>query len=75
MKEMSETRELVSLLWDIQNDSSFKYNMEFYRKQKKLMTEVDYLEVVVNTLGVEADNLESYLDNLENQLKELENKN
>jgi hypothetical protein len=73
MKEMSETRELVSLLWDIQNDSSFKYNMEFYRKQKKLMTEVDYLEVVVNTLGSEADNLESYLDNLENQLKELEN--
>ena len=73
MKEIEETKELISLLWDIQNDASFNYyNMEFHRKQKKFMSETDYLEVIVNTLNSEADNLISYMDNIESKLGILE---
>ena len=79
MKEVEETKELISLLWDIQNDASFNYNMEFHRKQKKFISETDHLEVIVNTLNSEADNLINYMDNIESKLgildqKELNNK-
>jgi hypothetical protein len=63
-----DTKDLVSILWDIQNDPSYNYNMDFYRKQKKIMNEIDYLEVIVNTLDTEADNLLSLLDNIENKI-------
>jgi hypothetical protein len=43
--------------------------MDFYRKQKKLISEIDYLEVIVNTLDSEADNLISLLDNIENKVQ------
>lgn len=42
--------------------------MEFHRKQKKLINEIDYLEVIVNTLDSEADNLKLLLDNIESHL-------
>ena len=40
----------------------------FYRKQKKFMNEIDYLEVIVNTLDTEADNLSTLLDVIEKNL-------
>jgi hypothetical protein len=50
------------------NDGTFNYNMEFFKKEKRLMNEIDYLEVIVNTLGSEADNLISQLDQIELKL-------
>ena len=47
--------------------------MEFHRKQKKLMNEIDYLEVIVNTLDSEADNLKLLLDNIEDQVQRVTN--
>ncbi len=59
---------MVGLLWDIQNDHSYNYNMDFYTKQKKFMNEIDYLEVIVNTLDTEANNVSTLLDVIEKNL-------
>lgn len=75
MKEIIETKDLIGVFSDIHTDNTLHYNLEFTKKQKKLMNEVDYLEVVVNTLNMEADNLIALMDKIEGKLNILENTN
>jgi peptidoglycan hydrolase CwlO-like protein len=72
MKEIQDSRDLINILSDIHSDSTFNYNLEFKKKQKKLMNEVDYLEVIVNSLNQEADNLTALIDKIEGKLDILE---
>ena len=72
MKEIQESKDLINILADIHNDSTFNYALEFNKKQIKLMNEVDYLEVVVNTLNTEADNLIALMDKIESKIGILE---
>ncbi len=72
MKEIQESKELVAILNEIHNSHTFNHHFEFYRKQKRIMNEIDYLEVIVNTLSSEADNLNAYLDKLEKDLDIIE---
>ncbi len=52
----------------INNDATFNYSLDFYHKQQKLIKDVDYLEVIVNTLNMEIDSLIAQMEFIENKL-------
>jgi hypothetical protein len=49
--------------------------MEFYNKQKKFMREIDYLDIIVNSLNSEVDNLILHMDGIEQKLNIYEREN
>lgn len=65
---MEETKELIALLYDMQNAATYNNNVDFINKQKKIMNDVDYLDVIVNALNSEVDNLISSMDTIEEKL-------
>ena len=52
----------------IHNDATFNYSLDFFNKQQRFMKDVDYLEVIVNTLNTEVDGLIAQMDMIENKL-------
>ena len=65
---MEETKDLISLLYDMQSNATYNYNVDFLNKQKKFMNDVDYLDVIVNAISSEVENLISSMDTLEEKL-------
>jgi len=54
---INETKELTNMLTKMFNEDSLNNNIDHTIKQKKFMSEVDTLEVIINALNMEADNL------------------
>lgn len=59
---------MIGVLLGIHNDATFNYSLDFYHTQQKFMKDVDYLEVIVNTLNMEVDSLITQVDFIENML-------
>jgi len=59
----------------IHNDATFNYSLDFFNKQQRFMKDVDYLEVIVNTLNTEVDSLIAQMDMIENKLNSSHEKN
>jgi hypothetical protein len=65
MKEIVETKDLTDILCDIFTDENMDLNILFDKKKKKLIDDVEYLDVIVNTLNEEVDTLSEQMDELE----------
>ena len=68
MHEIQESKDLIGVMLGIHNDATFNYSLDFYHKQQKFMKDVDYLEVIVNTLNMEVDSLIAQIEFIENKL-------
>jgi hypothetical protein len=68
MQEIQESKDLIGVMLGIHNEATFNYSLDFYHKQQKLMKDVDYLDVIVNTLNTEVDALIAQMDFIENKL-------
>lgn len=71
-KKVAETRELVSILSELYNENSSQIALDCHLNEKKLLSEVDYLEVIVNTLDTEIENMLQEADFIENKLINLQ---
>ena len=67
-KSINETKELTNILTKMFNEDTLNYNVDHSIKQKKFMTEVDTLEVIINALNMEADNLIEMAEKINNNL-------
>lgn len=68
MKEISETKDLVTIVSEMYSSGTSEFNMECYIKEKKAINDIDYLDVVVDSLSSEVDKMASELDDLEAML-------
>ncbi len=59
---------MIGVILGIHNDATFNYSLDFYNKQQRFMKDVDYLEVIVNTLNTEVDGLITQMESIENKL-------
>jgi hypothetical protein len=55
-------------MFGIHNDATFNYSLDFHHKQQRFMKDIDYLEVVVNTLNTEVETLLKQMESIENKL-------
>jgi len=56
---------LVNIFSEVNNEKSILGNIEFNNNKKKMMNEIDYIDVLVNALNTEADDLINQIDNIE----------
>jgi len=69
MKEIAESSDLIGVMMGMHNDSTFNYSLDFSSKQQRFIKEIDYLEVVVNSLNNEVDGLLSQIELIEKNLQ------
>ena len=69
MKEISESNDLIGVMMGMHNDSTFNYSMDFSSKQHRFIKDIDFLEVIVNTLNTEVDGLLSQMELIEKKLQ------
>jgi hypothetical protein len=50
------------------SDVNFNQNIEQYKKEKKMAKDIEYLEIVINTLTTEVENMNSQFDEIEHML-------
>lgn len=65
IKNIEEGKELVNIFSEVNNEKSILGNIEFNNNKKKMMNEIDYIDVLVNALNTEADDLINQIDNIE----------
>ncbi len=68
-KSINETKELVNLLGKMYNEDTVSFNVDHSNKQKKLMNEVDNLEVIINVLNQEVDSLIGMAEKINKKLE------
>jgi predicted nucleic acid-binding Zn-ribbon protein len=56
---------LVNIFSEFNNEKSILGNIEFKNNKKKMINEIDYIDVLVNALNKEADDLMNQIDNIE----------
>jgi hypothetical protein len=69
MKEIAESSDLIGVMMGMHNDSTFNYSMDFSSKQQRFIKDIDFLEVIVNTLNTEVDGLLSQMELIEKKLE------
>ena len=67
---INETKELTNMLTKMFNEDSLNNNIDHTIKQKKFMSEVDTLEVIINALNMEADNLIEMAEKINKKIRE-----
>ena len=65
IKNIEEGKELVNIFSEVNNEKSILGNIEFNNNKKKMMNEIDYIDVLVNALNTEADDLINQIENIE----------
>ena len=65
IKNIEEGRELVNIFSEVNNEKSILGNIEFNNNKKKMINEIDYIDVLVNALNKEADDLMNQIDHIE----------
>jgi hypothetical protein len=68
MKEVHDTKELTSILAKMNEDNTFQYDIDFSIKEKRVMNDIDYLDILVNSLNDELDSLIKMTDDIEKKL-------
>lgn len=56
---------MVNIFSEFNNEKSILGNIEFKNNKKKMINEIDYIDVLVNALNKEADDLMNQIDNIE----------
>ena len=63
-----QSKDLTDILCDIFTDQNMELNINFEKKKKKLLNEIDYLDVLVNTLNNEVDMLSAQVNKIQDKL-------
>lgn len=59
---------MTDILGDIFTDENIDLNILFDKKKKKMIDDIEYLDVIVNTLNEEVDLLSTEMDELEGKI-------
>jgi chaperonin cofactor prefoldin len=67
---MLETQDLSEIISEMFSDSNFNNILEQNKKEKRLSKDIEYLEIMINTLTSEVENLSTQFNQIEDLIQD-----